>query len=91
MARKWTDHKLSEPMLKRLARMAAGHPSGAGTTMMALVDRDMAIELFAGVYPDSYAITDWGRRALNDARADGWYHLFFNPSGENYATDNPIN
>lgn len=68
----WTSYYLSEPMLKRLAKMVAGHPSGAGTTMLSLERRGMATDLGYQNYPSSYEITDRGREALAEARAEGW-------------------
>ena len=68
----FTSHYLSEPMLKRLAKMVAGRPSGAGQTMSALERRGMVTDLGYQNYPNSYELTGLGREALAEARAEGW-------------------
>ncbi len=86
MARKWTEHNLTEHMLKRLAQLAS--PSGDhnhGTSMGALHWRGMVEDgpiverpLSRSGYPLPPArlpccvITDKGREALAEARAEGW-------------------
>lgn len=67
----WTRYKLSTPMCKRLARMVAGFPSGAGTTLAALERRGM-VRKYNGVYPHRYVLTELGEKAMREARREGF-------------------
>lgn len=67
----WTRHKLSEPMCKRLAKMAAGFASGAGNSLIALERRGMVEESNRN-YPYSYNLTELGEKAIAEARREGF-------------------
>lgn len=69
--KKWTHLKLSESMLKRLARLKAGHYPGAGTSMAALERRGL-VNITGDPYPRGYALTEAGGQALAEARREGW-------------------
>lgn len=80
-ARFWTKHRLSGHMLKRLAQLSAGHQANCGTPMTALVFRGMVEECEKEVEARTgggtwliteHRITDLGREALAEARAEGW-------------------
>lgn len=74
---KYTHHKLTGPMLKRLSQLANGHPHGHGTSLDALERRGLALERAQddpkhGGYQHSHMITAEGLRALEQARREGW-------------------
>ena len=79
--RTWTQHKLTTHMLKRLAQLQAGLTPNYGTPMSALIHRDLVEEYEMEVdgigiamrWPvQACRITDAGREALAEARAEGW-------------------
>lgn len=82
-SRKWTAHKLTEAMLKRLACLAANIDHHHGTSMAALKSRGLAedgdehTETIGYGYARTIClpccrITEAGREALAKARAEGW-------------------
>lgn len=71
--RKFTEHKLTNPMLRRLAQMVNERSKhGHGTSLLALVDRGLAERIPGGEYPRTHRATAAGREALVKARAQGW-------------------
>ncbi len=81
MPRFWTKHRLSTHMLKRLAQLSSPNPSAHnhGTPMTALEFRGMVenpdrswCEDFRQYDGPCCVITDLGREALAEARAEGW-------------------
>ncbi len=83
--RTWTEHNLTEHMLKRLAQLSAGIDHNHGTSMGALhwrglvadgpiVERPLTRSGFPmhPVRSPCCVITDKGRAALDAARAEGW-------------------
>lgn len=67
--RPWTKHKVTGHMLKRLAQLAAGHTPNYGTAMAALDARGLVDGYQSG---GKVTLTDAGREALAEARAEGW-------------------
>ncbi len=79
MARFWTQHRLSSHMLKRLAQLQAGCSHNHGTPMTALEFRGMVDNPERHWCEDTRqysgpccVITEAGRDALAEARAEGW-------------------
>lgn len=80
----WTRHKLSTHMLKRLAQLSANTGHNHGTAMTALKYRGLAEDgdeiteeygchgFTRTIYLPCCRITEAGREALAEARAEGW-------------------
>jgi len=68
MARTYTDLKLSEPMLKRMAAMAARQPHNHGTSLTALQNRGLVQERTPRCPECGSAEIDW----IDHRREDEW-------------------
>ena len=68
----YTEHKLTDAMLRKLSRLRKGPADFYSGTGDALVSRGLAEGGWDGVRPIPYSITDAGREALEQARKEGW-------------------
>ncbi len=71
MARTYTDHKLTDSMLKRLSTIVHGRPHLHGNALAAL-ERRALVEQIGVKYQHSYKATAAGKEALCAARREGW-------------------
>jgi hypothetical protein len=67
----YTEHKLTDAMLRRLSAIAGGRYAG-GNSVGALESRGLVFDAAAGFARAEFVITDAGRLALANARKEGW-------------------
>lgn len=73
--RKFTDYQLTDAMLQRLSAIVHERPHNYGTSLIALEERLLVEEitdLGAAPIGVTHSATAEGRKALDQARREGW-------------------
>jgi hypothetical protein len=72
----YTQHRLSDPALRRLSAICKGRKHGHGMALLGLENKGLveARPLIDGSKPGTvrYVATEAGRQALGQARREGW-------------------